>query len=269
MQNSSNIDIMKSYIEAIEKEGKVSVNTIEVYKKEINEFAEYIYPENLLNINSLKIMKYIEKLSEKYSSRTIKRKLISLNGLYKYFFKTEKILLNPLEEIKFKVQIEEERVNIEKGEIKSLLDCCEETPKGFRDKLLINLLMKSGVKINDLINIKLKDIIGFQEINILKKNGRIAISLDESGKELLEKYILEMRDKIDEPKGEYLFKNLSRQNFRARFIKYSKLAGIEAAVSPNEVKNLSNVSKSAEKLERETFLEKIREKYIEIGIGDD
>ena len=51
------------------------------------------------------------------------------------------------------------------------------------------------------------------------------------------KYILEMRDKIDEPKGEYLFKNLSRQNFRARFIKYSKLAGIEAAVSPNEVKN--------------------------------
>ncbi len=267
MQN--NIEIINAYIESLSKEKKISESTIEVYKKEINEFIDYIYPENIVSINSFNIMRYIEKLKENYSERTIKRKLISINGLYKYLFKKEIILLNPLEEIKFEVASRETSTTFNNGEINILLDYCEENPKGIRDKLLISLLMSSGVKINDLLGIKLKDIIGFKEINILKKNGRISIFLEEKDGNLLKKYILENRDKIEEERDEYLFKNLSRQNFRARFIKYSKMAGIKGEMSPNEIKKIVEQKKNYEKLDKIDTLEKIRAEYIKIGIGDD
>lgn len=267
MQN--NIEIIHTYIESLSREKKISQNTIEVYKKEINEFIDYIYPENILSVNSLKIMKYIEQLKENFSERTIKRKLISINGLYKYLFRKEMILLNPLEEIKFQIASKETSTNFNNGEINNLLDYCEENPKGIRDKLLINLLLSSGLKINDLLDIKLKDIIGFEEINILKKNGRISISLEEKDRNLLKRYILENRNKIDEEREEYLFKNLSRQNFRARFIKYSKMAGIKGDISPNEIKKITEQKKNSEKLDKIDTLEKIRAEYVKIGIGDD
>ncbi|MGL5054234.1 MAG: tyrosine-type recombinase/integrase [Fusobacteriaceae bacterium] len=267
MQN--NIELIYTYIESLSREKKISQNTIEVYQKEIGEFIDYIYPENILSANNLKVMRYIEKLKENYSERTIKRKLISINGLYKFLFKNEIILLNPLDGIKFEIAPKKTSTNFNNGEINTLLDYCEENPKGVRDKLLISLLLSSGLKINDLLDIKTKDIIGFEEINILKKNGRISISLEEKDKILLKRYILENRDKIEEEREEYLFKNLTRQNFRARFIKYSKMAGIKGDISPNEIKKITEQKKNSEKLDKIDTLEKIRAEYIKIGIGDD
>ena len=65
-----------------------------------------------------------------------------------------------------------------------------------------------------------------------------------------------------------MFPELSRQNFRARFIAYGKKAGIDHEVSPNMIKKANSQYRESEE-GRETLLEKIKKVYLEIGIGDD
>lgn len=260
---------VESYLQGLEHQGQINRETLEGYKKELELFKEFVYPESLVTQTNYGILRYIEKLKERYSPLTIKKKVTILNGFYKYLLKKEIIEVNPVEGVTLPTNQKARERQVDKGEIRSVLDYCDNDPKGTRDKLLITLISLSGEKINDLLSIKLDDIILFKEINILKKKGIIKVELDEESSQLLRDYIENKRDKIEEPREEYLFKNLSRQNFRARFIKYCKMAGINEEISPVEIKKIVKKERDSlveEGLERE---KKIKEAYIKIGIGDD
>ncbi|MGL5050293.1 MAG: tyrosine-type recombinase/integrase [Fusobacteriaceae bacterium] len=266
MLNSESLKLKEQYINELVRKEKISMMTLDVYSKEIDEFMEYLDEESLLKVRPLKIMNYIQFLKKKYSDITVKRKIASLKGLYKYFLKKELIEASPLEGIK--VQIKEKKIDSKAGigHFNRILDFCHSDPKGLRDKMIITLLMKKVFKINDILNIKTSEIINEQEINTLILGEITAINLNKDEANLLKEYS-ENRIKILEKKENYLFKEITRQNFRARFQKYCRLAGIEE-FSPSEIKK--TIKKHEEKTQnKDEFFQKIREEYIRIGIGDD
>lgn len=266
MLNNESLKIKEQYINEELKKEKISLSTLDIYTKEIEEFIEYLDEESLLKVRPLKVMNYIQFLKKKYSDITVKRKIASLKGLYKYLLRKELVETSPLEGIK--VQVKEKKLELEVGigQFNRVLDFCPSDPKGLRDRVVITLLMKKGFKINDILNIKISDIINEQEINTVILGEITAIYLEKEESDLLKDY-LENRERILEKKENYLFKELSRQNFRARFQKYCRVAGIDE-FSPSEIKK--TVKKQEYKTEnRDEFFQKIREEYIRIGIGDD
>ncbi len=66
-----------------------------------------------------------------------------------------------------------------------------------------------------------------------------------------------------------VFGQLSRQGFRARFISYGKKAGIKQEISPSMIKRISIEIKDKIENDDVSFIEKMREVYMKIGIGDD
>ena len=262
-------ELKNRYISELKKLEKVSGTTISIYEKEIVEFIEYLKEEDALKIGALKIDFYIKKMKEIYSEVSVKRKIASLNGFYKYLQKRGDVETNPFFGIKFVVgKTVEQRVEIPFYEFEKIKQSCDETPKGIRDKFFITLLMKKNIKINDIVNIKMKDVIKKNEICSLKKTEIKVIFLEPCEEKLLEEYLAN-RDLIEEGFEEKLFKGLTRQNFRIRFQNYCKNLGLKE-MSPSQIKNTIQKIEVRESLENNSLkLEKIREEYMRIKIGDE
>ncbi|MGL5123542.1 MAG: tyrosine-type recombinase/integrase [Fusobacteriaceae bacterium] len=266
----SSLKILEGYIINLIKKGRVSKETIEIYRNEIEDFIKFLENDDILKITPLKILSYIKNLKKNLLDSSVKRRLASINGLFKYLLKKEKITCNPIEGINIKIEIKPIKTKVEIEEINSILECCPKDSKGQRDKLVIELFKSSGLKISEILEIRMSDIINNKEINILKKTGKVVVNLNEKEATSLKEFIEEFRNEINEKKENYLFKELTRQNFRARFIKYCKLAGIKEEISPIEIKKtVKNLIIAKEKQESSSYIDRIKDVYMKIGIGDE
>lgn len=266
---ADNFRILEEYKRQQEMEGRVTAATLDIYLGEISDFLYYLRDGDLEEVDLIKAMNYIEMLREDFSSHTIKRKLVSINSFFKYLLKGGEILNNPFEEIKIEGEVRDSSAKLTHGQIIRIMDFCKADPKGYRDKVVMAMLFHTGLKINDILSIKMGEIINPKEIMTLKRKGLMKIQLEDETAELLEEYLKNYRGRINEEREEYLFKNLSRQNFRARFMKYCSAAGIEGEISPIEIKKKSMEERKENSFTKEELLVEIKKEYMRIGIGDE
>lgn len=247
------IDFIQKYFKDISS--KLETKTISFYHEDIDNFFDFT-KKNPLDIEKSDILKYIEKLSTSYSQKTIYRKLTSVRIFYKYLIKNRIIDINPFHGIK----IPKESKNITKAikgwEIKNILDICEDK----RDKLMILLLVATGFKIGDILKLKKSDLekLNYEVINVNEKGRILSATLDAYTTNMLREYCTKID--VDE-----IFMGLSRENFRARFIKYGKLANIERDITPTMIKKMVSV----EYTDGASLKAKIKDEYMRIGIGDE
>lgn len=128
-------------------------------------------------------------------------------------------------------------------EVKQLLDSItwdENSDSDFRiitklrDKLIVTLLYSSGLRVSELINLTV-DNVNFEgkQLSIIGKNNSRVILLDESTKQLIQKY-LEKRTQ----KSNYLVVNKSGNQLTPRYVqlmikKYGNESGIEKKITPH------------------------------------
>ena len=263
------LTLKEEYLYDITNSKKISIMTISIYEREINEFFSFLKDKDFFAVTPLEIKFYIIKMKETYSDISIKRKIASLNGFYKFLQKKGHIDNNPFFGITFTVkkQINKNQF-ISLQDLEKLKNSCDKTPKGIRDKLFITLLMNKENKINDIINIKISDIIKKNEICTLRKTIIKTIFLTEEEEILLDQY-LKVRDLIEENFEEKLFKGLTRQNFRINFFNYCKKIGIKE-ISPNQIrKHIQEIHISESNEQKKQIFEKIKYEYMRIGIGDE
>lgn len=128
---------------------------------------------------------------------------------------------------------------IELNELKSILDSCEENPKGKRDKIIIKLLSETGMQITDILNLKISELEEKDYLSFIVKTGNeyIVAEISNDSSEELREYVEKYRNHIvKDSYDDKVFCDLSRQNFRARFIKHAKKAGLENGVLPHMIK---------------------------------
>ena len=66
-----------------------------------------------------------------------------------------------------------------------------------------------------------------------------------------------------------IFQELTREGFRVRFIAYGKRAELTREISPNMIKKIIVEEKTRDEEGILILIDKIREQYMRIGIGDD
>ncbi|MGL5963989.1 MAG: tyrosine-type recombinase/integrase [Fusobacteriaceae bacterium] len=259
-----NLRLLEKYINSLKEYGRNSEETIEIYRREVDDFLVFIDQAKIVELEDDVQMRYVEKLKKSYSPLSVKRKIASISGFYKYLIKKSKLDYNPFLDIKIFLEKKDNSPKITEGEIRRIIDYCKDDFKGKRDRLVIHLLFISGLKINQILKIRKENIINFSEISILEKNGIEVIKLDLEGIEILKKYL----EEIESKKEENLFENFTRQSFRARFMNYSKKAGIVTPISPIEIKK-SVIEKKKECIDQNNFFQEMKKEYMRIRIGDE
>ena len=263
-----NIDFVEKFFSDARENQRFSDSTLDMYSRDINEFKEFLGEKDILEVNNESILNYIESLKIRYSDRSIYRKVSSLKTFYKYLLQNRIIESLPIQDIQLPKLQKFVPKELELYELNMILEQCGESFEGLRDSLIIKLLYETGLQINDILNLTRDNLKKYDFKSIVVNRGKILFSepISQEVGDRLKEFVQIVEEVF--PESEKVFPELSRQNFRARFIAYGKKAGIDHEISPNMIKKANSQYKQSEE-GREILLEKIKKVYLEIGIGDD
>lgn len=193
--------------------------TIKNYLIDITEFITYCnnFNKNYLNIKYTDIKSYLTHLYEKkYKSTTISRKISSLRTFYAFLYDKNIVDKNVFEYItlpKKEKRLPKYLSNDDIDEIFKIIDIS--TPLGIRNRLILELLYGSGLRVSELCNIKLSDIdFSNKSIRIIGKGKKERIVYyGEPCKRIIDLYLNGTRDEIlGKNKNEYLIIGNKKSN---------------------------------------------------------
>lgn len=153
-----NVQILSQYLEFLEVEKGLSVNTIDAYRRDLTDFIDFCVSKGAEELNDIErshINGYILKLhNEKYTPTSVMRKTASLRGFFKWLCANEICEKNPaltLEQPKIPKKLPKV-VTID--EINTILS--QDLSK--REKVILELLYGCGLRVSELVNLKINDI---------------------------------------------------------------------------------------------------------------
>ena len=201
-----------SFLNYLALEKKYSKHTITAYQNDLNTFQLFCNQEfgneSIASVNYAQIRNWIVSLvNSKITNRSINRKVSSLKSFYRFLQKTKQIESSPLVKHQALKVLKQVQVPFSEKEIFSVLNTADDDGdfESVRNKLMVELFYSTGMRRNELINIKITDIDYVNEtVKVLgKRNKERYIPLLKSVRESLKKYD-KFREKIEgsEP---YLF----------------------------------------------------------------
>jgi integrase/recombinase XerD len=157
MRISECVDFFISYIE------DKSPNTVKNYKIDLNQFKEILKDKEVENITKADIARFRMYLqSKKLKSSTVARKIASINSFFRYLIDMDIINSSPITKShrpKIANKIPEALTH---EEVKKLIDNTD----NLMDKVLIILLIATGLRASELLGIKRADIIVERDENL-------------------------------------------------------------------------------------------------------
>ncbi len=192
----------ESFLKYLRFEKRCSDHTIVAYKKDLDQFEEYLFNTvgdfNVLEVTNKQIRTWVVLLMEKgLTAKTVNRKVTSLKSFYKYLMRQELIDSTPLTSVPLPKVPKKLPYFLDENSLHTLLDngYFKNDFEGIRDKLIVSLFYGSGIRLSELINLKEKDIsFGETLIRVLGKNNKERIvPYPRSMNKLFEEYI-QLRD---------------------------------------------------------------------------
>ena len=193
----------------LRNERKYPENTITSYLNDLYNYKQYIY-DKLLNykiINKDEIREYLKYLDkQKKSKSSISRELSALRNFYTFLLHNNIVDNNPFKTIKNPKKDKKLPNFLQHDELQDIFDSIEiDTPLGIRNRLIIEFLYATGIRVSELTSLKLQDIdINNKEIRITGKgNKQRIVYFGEYAKKYLSLY-------IDNARGELLNGNTNK-----------------------------------------------------------
>lgn len=202
-------------------EKKYSENTINSYTRDLNRFMLYFDNCSLSSIDRKKILNYINDISSELDSRSISRNISTLKSFYKFLKLYKYVNKNPMDNISNpKIKKSVPKV-LSEDEIDLLLDIDLNNHFDYRNKAMLELMYSSGLRVSELINLRVNDIDFDNEcVRVFGKGSKERIiPLNEYACAALRVYILNHRGELfKHGENDYLFlnnhgKNMTRQGF--------------------------------------------------------
>ena len=211
---------INEFLEYLQVQRAYSKNTILSYEASLKEFLKYLdtLKINYLTINKDDVYNYLKELDKKkYTNSTISRHLSSLRTFYTYLYSKQKIKTNYFLLIQNPKKAKKLPNFLNFNEIEDLLKFKEyKNVIDYRDKLVLELLYATGMRVSELCNIKLNDI-NYQKESIKTlgkgKKERI-VYYGKYAKEALENYLQYRPLLLKNKESEYLFLNKQGNNLK-------------------------------------------------------
>jgi integrase/recombinase XerC len=240
--------LQNKFITYLSSEKRFSEHTIKSYTTDLKQFTSFLSSEfqiiDEINEISFQIIRtWIASLLEKgLSPRSVNRKISTLKTYFKFLIREGKLIENPMMKVVAPKSKKRLPVFIEEDQIASLLNEVqfEEGFVGQRNKLIIELFYVTGIRLSELINIKISDVdFNNQSIKVLgKRNKERIIPLSSTTINSLNNFI------ENNQKNHFLFTNLDGMKL------YTKLV---YRLVNKYIAKISSVNKKSPHILRHTF----------------
>lgn len=239
----------KDFIKYLKNEKRYPDTTILSYERDIDNYYGYIKLKNIdyKKISKEEIRDYLKYLDDlKYSKSTISRILSTLRHFYSYL-----VIHNIVEINQFKLirnpKKEKKLPNFLQGdELQKIFDSIDiDKPLGLRNRLIVELLYASGIRVSELTDLTLDDIdINNKEIRIIGKgNKERIVYFGDYAKKYLELYLESSRPiLLNKKKSKYLLINNQGEPLSTRGVQMViedivKEASLKHNISPHALRH--------------------------------
>jgi len=221
----------KNFIDYLKKSGKAT-STILAYGADIEQFVDFLNKRKITQVTSVsqnhveEFKSYLE--GEKYTKKSISRKLNSLKTFFRHFKEKGLIDQDPAASVEHpKYEIQPPRV-LSKMEYRALRDACRDDA---RMAAIIEIFLQTGLRIGELARLEL-DNIGEKEIYVraYESHPERTVPLNQPAKKALDRYF-EVRPKT-KSRAVFITKTgrpVLVRNIRASISRFFRIAGIKKA----------------------------------------
>jgi integrase/recombinase XerC len=205
--------MINSFLKYLEYERRYSKHTIISYQNDLLQFQTFLKKnfelQDLKEANHGILRAWLVELSEQEVKPTsINRKMASLRSFFKYLLKHDYIAKDPTWRLKTLKTPRTIPHFVDQGEMNTLLDnrLIEDTIDYLREALIIEMLYGTGIRLSELINLKVKDVnVHQQTIKVLgKRNKERIIPFSQHLHKVIQEYIKVKKRELAEPDHDYL-----------------------------------------------------------------
>lgn len=242
------MNYINDFIDYLTYEKKYSSNTISNYEKDLSDFASYIKSKklNYKKLDYSDVTDYMIHLkSLKLSSSTINRHLSSIRSYYKYLINNKIVDNSPFKLINGPKKEKKLPNYLQYNEFEDLINVCDETDLGVRNRMILELLFATGMRVSEAVNLKISDInFKEREIKVYGKGSKERIVyFSKVCQKVMSDYVLNARQNLLKGKKcEYLLlnhlgNNLTRRGVADIIDKLIKKSSIKHKISPHTLRH--------------------------------
>ena len=241
-----NIEYLEKYLKYLKYQKNYSDFTICSYENDILEFLSFLKEHNLdiLNIDYTNTKTFLKELNNKKNkTSTLSRKISSLRSFYNFLINNNYLDNNPFILVKLPKKEKHLPRFFQYNELEQLLSIPDlNTALGQRDKAILEVLYASGIRVSELINIKITDING-EEIKVFGKGSKERIvMIGDYARDSLDLYLNNGYKTLNKKNNSYLFLNSNGEKLTTRGIRYIldkiiKQTSLDKKISPHMLRH--------------------------------
>lgn len=216
---------LEKYLDYLKYNKNYSDKTILNYELDLKDYFNFLKVECLdyKDITYNDLMPLFEHFeTNKLTNKSIRRHISSIKGFYKYLVNNEIVNSNPFIYVNLPKKEQKLPRYLTLSEMLSIFDKMEiKTNYDLRDRLILELMYATGVRVSEVINIKVYDIDFYNNsIKVLGKGSKERIVYyNEVVRDLLSKY-MSIYDSLNKKNLEYLFLNQKGDKLTTKGISY-------------------------------------------------
>jgi len=249
IQQAVNQQQLDTFIDHLWLEDGLSKNTLDSYRNDLTAFAIWCEQREKVNLDAVTnahIQQYLAVKFPKSKARSIGRLIASLRRFYRYALREHLVKEDPT------LQIESPKLprslpkSLNEQEVEDLLKAPDtSTPIGLRDRAMLELLYASGLRVSELVGIKVNEV--STQDGVVRVTGKGSktrlVPMGEEAADWIVQYIKTARPELLQKKlCDALFvtnraEGMTRQAFWYLIKRYALMAGIHKHMSPHVLRH--------------------------------
>lgn len=241
--------LLDGYLNHLRVERGLAARSVEAYAGDLLRFAVYVRQaaKTYAAVDQADVAGWLVSLAQEgISARAQARKLSALRGFFKHLLAEKAVTADPTALVSGPKLPRKLPHVLTFGEVEQLLGAPDQTtPRGKRDYAMMQLLYASGLRVSELVGLRLDEVDLDQSfVSVLGKGEkRRLVPFGEVARDAMQAWLKDVRGKwVTKSQSPHLFvtergKAMTRQGFWKLLGRYARAAGIEKPISPHKLRH--------------------------------
>lgn len=243
-------NLIETFLDNLWLEKGLSKNTLESYRRDLEAFANFLTYKgaSLLTVTRNDLSRYLSyRLTKGLKDRSTARAISCFRSMYRYLLRENRIVEDPTLKLESPKLGRSVPNTLTEQDVEKLLQAPDiSTPMGLRDRTMFEVLYACGLRVSELVKLKISQInLGQGVIHIMSKGGKERlVPMGEQSVSWLVRYLSEARSELLKKSlyEDIVFPSkrgaeMTRQAFWYRIKEHARNAQIGKKLSPHTIRH--------------------------------
>jgi integrase/recombinase XerD len=242
------VTFLPVYLDYLTVEKGLAKNSLSSYATDLKRFGAYLAEKEieLERVERIDIVRHFQALrGAGISSRSVARALAAIRGMFRFLVAEKHLKHDPTENLENPKIWTTLPKSLQASEVEALLRAPDRsTPEGLRDAAMLELLYATGLRVSELIHVKIEDLV--MDAGFLRTFGKGSkeriVPFGDAARDAIVAFMERGRPELVKHLDPHLFlsnrgRAMSRQSFWTKIVKYARTAGISSHISPHVLRH--------------------------------